>query len=286
MPFLMIAVQGIMNLFIVQEWLPIRGSSINYISWYLCAVTCSYFIFPWVLRRIETSYTRKKAKICLAVLYGMQALMGIIGSKIPSPSYISNGWWRQDFTVWFVFNFPPARIIDFLIGCNLGYLFLCRKDNKVTSRSRQFTIAEFIVGGVIVLAIMIYTCVKPVDNSYTNAAYPELWWIYTLLFTGGSCFLIYLFALNRGMLSKTLTNRYFLRLAAISPFFFLIHSVVLRYLSVLFNIVFYAQGWAEGLKPWLLLVIGFPLSIICAKGWVGISQRVTARLKYPQKYGR
>ena len=137
-----IAIQGIMNLLIVQEWLPIRGSSINYVSWYFCVVVCSYFIFPWVLRRIETSYTRKKAMICLAVLYGTQALMGIIGSKIPSPSYISNGLWRQDFTVWFVFNFPPVRIIDFLIGCNLGYLFLCRKDNKVTSRSLQFTIAE------------------------------------------------------------------------------------------------------------------------------------------------
>ena len=97
--------------------------------------------------------------------------------------------------------------------------------------------------------------------------------------------MIYLFALNRGLFSKVLTNRYFLRLAAISPLFFLIHSVVLRYLSVLFNIVIYAQGWAEGLKPWLLLGIGFPLSIICAKGWSGISHRVTARLKYPQKYG-
>ena len=89
----------------------------------------------------------KKAMICLAVLYGTQALMGVIGSKIPSPGYISYGWWRQDFTVWIVFNFPPVRIIDFLIGCDLGYLFLCRKENKVTSRSRQFTIAEFIVGG-------------------------------------------------------------------------------------------------------------------------------------------
>lgn len=114
-------------------------------------------------------------------------------------------------------------------------------------------------------------------------AYPELWWIYTLLFTGGSCSLIYLFALNRGLISKALTNRYFLRLAKISPFIFLIHSVVIRYLSALFNLAFYEYGWHEGLKPWLLLMIGFPLSIICAKGWSIIVFRVTTRFKNPQK---
>lgn len=146
-PISQAVVKTIMNLFIVQEWLPIRGSSINYVSWYLCVITCTYFVFPWVLRQIETSYNEKKAVICLVVLYGMQVLMGIIGSKIPTPNYIPNGWWREDCTVWFVFNFPPVRTIDFLIGCNLGYLFLCRKDKKAISRSRRFTIAELCGGG-------------------------------------------------------------------------------------------------------------------------------------------
>lgn len=100
-----------------------------------------------------------------------------------------------------------------------------------------------------VLAVIVYTCVKPVGNSYFYEAYPELWWIYTSLFTGASCFLIYLFALNRGLLSKALTNCCLLQSAEISPYFLLIHSVVLRYLSALFNLVFCERRWAEGLKP-------------------------------------
>lgn len=50
-------------------------------------------------------------------------------------------------------RFPPSIIFrlgggkrTLQFGCNLGYLFLCRKDKEVISRLCQFTIAEFIGG--------------------------------------------------------------------------------------------------------------------------------------------
>ena len=130
---------------IIWFWLLFILNGSFYISWYLCAVTCSYFIFLGFATNRDQLY--EKSYDLLGRFVRNASTHGGYWKQDSFPGYISNGWWRRDFTVWIVFNFPPARIIDFLIGCDLGYLFLCRKENKVTSRSRQFTIAEFIVGG-------------------------------------------------------------------------------------------------------------------------------------------
>lgn len=116
---------------------------------HLMVFMCGYmfiFHFSWVCDE-SRPVIREKSYGLLGRFVRNASTHGGYWKQDSFPGYISNGWWRRDFTVWIVFNFPPARIIDFLIGCDLGYLFLCRKENKVTSRSRQFTIAEFIVGG-------------------------------------------------------------------------------------------------------------------------------------------
>lgn len=255
------------NLLIIQEWLPIEGSSINFVSWYFCTVTCAYFVFPWVLRRMETNYSKRKALAYILVFYGAQVLAGIVGRMIPTPAYVSGGWWRSDFTVWFVFNLPPIRTIDFLIGCNLGYCFLHRKKKGEANSERMFTAAEFGGGVLVLLTIVLYARVMPVESDQNPMAHPELWWIYTLLFTGGSCILIYLFALNKGQISKFLSNRYLFRLSEISPYLFLIHSVVFRYFTTLVALLFRKAAWLDAAKPWLLLIIGIPLSVLCAEIW-------------------
>ena len=135
------------DILLLQEWLPLNLSSINDVSWYLCVVLFSYFIFPWVLCSMEQKYSKTKAKISLLVLLVLQIVFGIIGWRIQSPLHTPGGWWTQDFTRWFVYKFPLTRVIDFMMGCNLGYLFIHQNKDENYCKTWPYTACEILCGG-------------------------------------------------------------------------------------------------------------------------------------------
>ena len=100
------------------------------------------------------------------------------------------------------------------------------------------------------------------------SARPDKWWIYTILFTVLSSITVYLFALNKGQISKIMCNDVMLYLSRISPYMFLIHYVVIQYLSGILKIILSNQSTYEQIIPWVSLVIGLPLSVLCSHIWM------------------
>ena len=257
----------LVNAVFLQEWMPIKIGSINGVAWFLCTIVLAYSLFPLILQFMERDYSKRKAVVSLIGLLILQFVIGLAGKYIPSPEYISSGWWRADFTNWFVYRFPAARLIDFLVGCNLGYLYLNRDTNK-TYKPQTYTIYEILAGGGVILSIIVYHLVSYNVERLNMSVRPDKWWIYTILFTVLSSITVYLFALNKGQISKIMCNDVMLYLSRISPYMFLIHYVVIQYLSGILKIILSNQSTYEQIIPWVSLVIGLPLSVLCSHIWM------------------
>lgn len=136
-----------LDVFLVQEWLPLENSSINRVAWYFCVCAFLYCIFPGVLSYMENRYSIRKAWRSILVLLCAQILIGIAGKSIPTPTYVIGGWWDPDFTMWLVYYCPIVRAIDFLLGCDLGYLFINQKNALGDNDARKYSICELLVTG-------------------------------------------------------------------------------------------------------------------------------------------
>lgn len=79
--------------------------------------------------------------------------------------------------------------------------------------------------------------------------------------------MVWLFAANKGRLTRRLASRGTSYLAKISPYMFLIHYVVLKYLTAAIKLVFGNNPNSEQLVVVFSLFIGFPVSVICSHVW-------------------
>lgn len=61
--------------------------------------------------------------------------------------------------------------------------------------------------------------------------FPGIWWKMDLLFLPCSCMLVYLFALNRGILSRIFCNKFFIWIGDIRAYMYLFHQIIIRYLK-------------------------------------------------------
>lgn len=261
-----------LNAFLLQEWFPLKLRSINTVSWYLCVSVLSYFLFPGILWIMERGYNRSKAKYSLIILMVLQITIAFIGKQLQSVyTYLANGWWDQDLTHWLVYQFPLARILDFIIGCNLGYLFIHRGSPAKMIITKRGTFLEIIAGGGMIIAACIYSCMKnAVAHGYLEP--PDRWWTYTFFFTPFSCLAVWLFAEDKTQGVALLTNKYTIYIARISLYMFLIHSVVLSYLTAASNVVFGRYPYCDRIGICISFFAGFPLSIACSHIWMKVFQ--------------
>ena len=254
--------ETVLNILLLQSWIPIREVyfSLNGVAWYLCVCVFLYFMFPWVLKFIEKHYeSTKDAWKYIVILMIVQLLVGFITSFIN----FTDAWpfEAQVLRRWITYIFPCSRLVDFSIGCNLGYIFITGKGRHNDSSSWKYSFGEIAV--ILAIIIEMYIHVQG------TVKYLE-WWGHTAEWTITSCFLIYLFALNRGCVSNLLTNRVFLYIGSISAYTFLIHQMVIRYLQAFCWHFIPLEG--RGLSVFILFA-SFLITVVSAEIWKRIVSR-------------
>lgn len=186
----------------------------------------------WILRYFRKSMSVRKANVLIPAMLVLQIILCWLSSKINLS--ISDG-----FTKWFVYNFPLTRMIEFVFGAALGYVYLMGVVNKCDENSHygKRNVPGKIVNVVLVLdvillvaALVIFSLVNPQDSGMNH---PELWWRYTCLFTFLNGALIFMMALDKGKVCRLVSNRAFVFIGGISSNSFLIHQMVIRYGNVL-----------------------------------------------------
>ena len=128
----------------------------------------------------------------------------------------------DNFQRWITYILPLYRAGDFVIGCNLGYLFLTKREK--TFGKIQGTIAESISVFFVIITNYIYSNKIGIGG--------EQWIRYNLLFLPITIAIVYLFALKSGIITKVLTNKLSVYVGNRSGYAFLIHLMVISYMDV------------------------------------------------------
>ncbi len=198
------------NALLLQSWIPIKDVyfSYNWVSWYLADTMFFSVMFPYFLRMILTLSNKGKIvfSVLITVLYILLALL------LPVEKYHS-----------FLYISPIIRSTDFILGIFLAMLFLRLKENPVKWATK--TIMGQLISVVLVVLLVVESCLLPEIVTW----FAPVYWILV-------CLLILIASLsceNGG--GKFWENKLLQRLGELSFPIFLIHQLVLRYSSLIFE---------------------------------------------------
>ena len=121
------------------------------------------------------------------------------------------------------YYFPPARLPEFIIGCNMGYLF---GTEKKTSPGKINIISALAIAACF-LSFFIY------DNGFYFLS--RDYFKFTALFLLPSSLLIYSVSHN-GYLSELLKKNFIVFIGNLSSYAFLIHFPVITFISYFFKV--------------------------------------------------
>lgn len=239
------------NALLLQSWIPWRDGyfSFNAVSWYLSSTAFSFFLFPWIFQTIQSKDKKKIIGLSVSTL-GIMVIVAIILGI----GYQSFGWTKA-IIKWIVYICPLYRAGDFVIGLVAGYIFV--SDRKLLDGRGLHTVIQFLVIAIMVLQVFVYS--SGVSNE-TN-------WTLTLFWLPTSVLCIYLFAINKGLISRVLSKSRTLGwIGNISGEAFLIHQICIKAMEYLTK------------NKWIIAAAAFALTLIATIIWRWLYSRVQQHL--------
>lgn len=215
-------IYSIPNLLLIQSWIPNLEYiySFNGVTWFLSSLFFCWIITPNVIRYIQN----KKNKTIKWDLFALIIFRGIY--IIVFRKYIGFD------TFYFVNIMPLYRMMEYLIGINLGILYLHKKEH-ITSDIIQ-------VSSVLSLIIIF--------SLDLNSRYFEPFFIVFELFC------IYSLCFIDGIITRVAKSGIIKYCSSISFSFFIIHQVVIKYIEFVlkfFNITIFKINAIK----WLTILI-------------------------------
>lgn len=200
----------VLNVTLLQDWVPIPvvNVSLNGVAWYLSVALFLYFMFPQLLRLIKRFDDKGKLLITCGIFWGLQLLAAALTMA------------DADLNLYLLYFCPVSRLVDFFIGCTLGYYLLNIKMGQVPAfRGTLYELAVLMVVG------FGYWWGTGEHSTYLSRLLGNYVSIYSLLAVP----VVSVFIISRGWITRGLQNKLFLWLGDISGQFFLVHYVVIRY---------------------------------------------------------
>lgn len=208
------AAQLVVSIFLLQTWIPSSRFwfCLNGVAWYLSLQAFLYAIFPPLLAVLKKADARRLRCIAAAI-FCAQCLASFV-------------FWKAGFneTAAFYLTYlcPLFRAGDFTISCCMGCLYRNRKRENTLPRG-AFSLLELaavlLTGGCLFIAATQVGVLGAVAFRYN------------VLFIPSAVMLVWLLAVGKGVISRLLSAKPFLWLAGLSPYGFLIHQVLIRYME-------------------------------------------------------
>lgn len=221
--------QAITNILLIHSFIPFGNISFNGVSWSLSDEIFFYGLFPFIIFLFIKYLKGKAMKLFLVIGLWITTLLLVM------LLFVEN----NNFNTWFTYYFPGVRIIEFITGVLLGLLFIEINDTFVKRSKHIFTILE--VTTIFLLVLMII--VGPNFNQNLR---------YSLIFLPFWASLIFIFSFEKGLISKLLSNKFFIYLGEISFSFYMIHNLVLSYILFL---------WKPNINQTLLIGVCFTITL-------------------------
>ena len=248
--FLTLIGEIFLNITLLQTWVPYYSVniSLNGVAWYLSVTMFLYFVFPWINRIVAKSTIIKlcliSGIILIIQLLSCMPFIQILG--IDSPVY-----------EWYMYCFPVFRLGDFFIGCVLKRLYF--ESDLGNWGVITGTICEITAT---LVTVWVYMWLKKEQDNIFLLSLHNL----TTIFIPISVIWIMLFIINKGLITKMLTNRFTIYIGNLSSYAFLIHYVVTQFTKgTLIVLRVNVEGWRRGMLVLLELVISLMLSALYKK---------------------
>lgn len=239
----------ILNIFLVQSWWPDVnvGIALNGVAWFLSAAAFLYFIFPVMLKFLKNSGKTVLAVtgvIFIALQVGSCFLVYRLGSLYRPDEFMN-------IYNWFCYIFPLFRVGDFFFG---GLLYIFTAKHKENNNVAAAGIIEFIV----IAAVIAISVLLKAESRFNNAPFWNGTTIYMLMAIG----LVFIFAENKGIFTKILTNPVTVWIGDLTPVAFLIHFVVTQYVG---NAIYFFDFNLSRIAWIFIYVFEFIISLLISK---------------------
>lgn len=254
------------SMLLVQSWVPVRSTfwGTNSVSWFLSDLLFLYFLFPWILRAFERlpelslRQARRRAMAVITVMLAVEVIFGLLSTCFPHPVG------GETLGFWFMYIFPPARIPDFMIGCVLGYVFVRTQESpheSVRDEYMQSSMMQLFAVVLMMLANLLFEIAHHGKDDWVGyrIMHDGVWYSELLPFTMTAGLLIWSFAYTQGAMTQMLDNRVMMFLAALSPYFYLIHRPAM--LAVQVAIAKCGVGILIDSMPYMAIVIAVSLAL-------------------------
>lgn len=204
----------ILHVGMLQIWCPAEPiyATLNGPAWYLCVCFFCYLLFPTCLRILRKYSNTQTAIYNVFFLFICQVLIALMARTFLSGRY--SDFFSMKYAVYF---FPPSRFLDFAIGLHLGLLFAIKRSwggySLLTNLSRVFCLPIVAVACYFYHRQLLFLGVE-----YTR---------YTLQMIVPACMAVWCFASMKQRQFKVLEW-----IGNMSPFAFLIHGVMIKYVRL------------------------------------------------------
>lgn len=210
-----------LNVTLLQTWYPKNevNVSLNGVSWFLSTMMFLYFMFPllikWI-RKIESNLTLIAIPLIIVLvqigsIYAMACVFG----------------YSSSICKWFSYFLPVLRLGDFAAGCCLGKLY-----KRMPEKSRSIYIYSILEILLLAVSTVFYIWVNiPKENVLLQSISNQV-----SLYIPFAMLWVLAFAASKGIVTKILTNRFFIFLGNISSLLFLIHHVIIMYSKKFFDV--------------------------------------------------
>lgn len=247
--------------FLLQSWYPNIdvAFALNGVDWYLSTCLLQYLLFPFIYRIIKGYKNLVQPVVISLLLFAMQAALTSASCFFPW-----NAAYEGDtFVAWFSYIFPVSRLVDFAIGCNVGFIFLKCRDELRSKKDAMFSVLEFLLGCILLAALVLY-----------NADFiRKMEWARTTIWTIPACMSVILFVLNKGIFTKLLTNMVLVYIGNISAVTYLVHQLVIKVVG------FYTKdiGGKNYSKNPIVVAAAFILTVAVSQLWISVNKRIKLR---------
>lgn len=219
------------NIFLVQSFIPSTEFffSGNAPSWSLSNEMFFYLLFPFLLFRNSLFLITTSLVIVL-----FQVVVSKLGLSEGKQHYL-------------IYIFPVARLLDFMVGILLFRVYCHFKDKDISINPDVFQLFSIVL---LISAIAM--------KHYIPQAYR-----YDLYYILPMSLLIFSFAYSEGKISSFLSTKIFIILGEASFSLYLIHKLVIKYISAVNSFTFGFNGvvW-DIVFSLLIIIISIVLSLI------------------------
>lgn len=244
----------IFNAALLQSWVPVNEVyfSFNVPSWYLSTMMFLYFAFPVVLRLMRRYRTRAAAVLAIGAVLAVQLISAYVAVTLYDAHAVRESYETPAFAQWFTQVLPLYRLGDFIVGCNLAYLFTMRGEREA---SRAYCVALELVG-VALTAVA--------HSLYLSPSLP-VWLGPTELFLLPAAVFVYAFALGNGLLARLGTTRPVKFIAGLSSDIYLTHFVVITFASIICSSLPIPAAWQKAAFVCFVACVTLGASMLCAR---------------------